>query len=108
MYAMKKLLLLLVSVSFLSLNAQIFINTNPNSKGNSGTVVKENKTVDGEKKELNTTKTEVENVEPVLTSPNYNNSGSSTSTKVETNVSGSSNTSSSATISGTTTTQGEP
>ena len=102
---MRKLLLLLVSVSFLSLNAQIFINTNPNSKGNSGTVVKENKTVDKTKKELNTTKTEVENVEPVLTSPNYNNSRSSTSTKVETNVSGSSNTSSSATISGTTTTK---
>ncbi len=101
---MRKLLLLLVSVSFLSLNAQIFINTNPNSKGNSGTVVKENKTVDGEKKELNTTKTEVESIEPAITSPNFNTSGS-TSTKVETNVSGLNNNGSSTKISGTSSTK---
>lgn len=68
---MKKLLLVLLTIPFIGLNAQIFINTNPNAKGNEGTIVKESKKVDNTKKELKTTETKVEEVETTLTSPNY-------------------------------------
>ena len=54
-----------------SLNAQIFINTNPNSKGDAGTVVKETTKVDEAKKELHTTTTKTEEYKTKVTSPNY-------------------------------------
>lgn len=69
---MKKLLLVLLTVSFLGLNAQIFINTNPNATGTEGTIIKESQKIDDTKKELQTTKTNVEQVKTNLTSPNYN------------------------------------
>ena len=59
---MKKFLLILLIIPFIGLNAQILINTNPNAAGNSGTIVKESKVVDETKTELQTTKTEVEEV----------------------------------------------
>lgn len=68
---MKKLLFILAILPLFGLNAQIFINTNPNAKGTEGTIIKETKTVDETKKELETTKTQVEDVKTNVTSPNY-------------------------------------
>lgn len=79
---MKKILLVLLALPFIGLNAQIFINTNPNAKGNEGTIVKENKTVDQTKKELQTTKTNVEEVETNITSPNFKTNVNTPTTNV--------------------------
>ncbi len=86
---MKKVLLLILTLPILALNAQIFINTNPNS--NKGTIVKtEPKKVDETKKEIHTTKTKVEDYKTKVTSPNYK---SSTNVNVGgTNVSGTTST----------------
>lgn len=67
---MKRILFLLLTLPVFA-NAQIFINTNPNSKDKSGTIVKESQKVDETKKELQTTKTEEQTIKTSLTSPNY-------------------------------------
>jgi len=81
---MKKLLLVLLAFPFVGLNAQIFINTNPNASGSSSTIVKENKVVDDTKKELQTTKTEVEEVKTTVSSPNLKTNTTTGTTTITT------------------------
>jgi hypothetical protein len=73
------------------MNAQIFINTNPNSTDESITIVKGSQKVDNTRKELQTTKTKEQTIKTNFTSPNYktnsttisgtNNNATGTTTK---------------------------